>query len=166
MAFKEISTRELQINPFSAIGDEWMLVAAGTPEKFNMMTASWGSVGEMWSKPVAVTVIRPQRYTDEFVKDNDYFTLSFYGDNKQIHKVCGSKSGRDVDKVKETGLIPVFDNGSVYLEQARLVLVCKKMFSQTMDPAGIIDQSIDKWYPDKDYHNVYVGEIVKVLVKE
>lgn len=166
MSFKEISIKELNENFVSLIGDEWMLVAAGDEENYNMMTASWGGLGVMWNSPVAVTVIRPQRYTKEFVDANDMFTLSFYGDDKAIHKVCGSESGRDVNKAEKTGLTPVFADNTVYFEQARIVLVCKKMYVQPMSPDSIVDENINKWYENKDYHIMYVGKIEKVLVKE
>lgn len=165
--FTEKNVGEINENFINAIGNEWMLVAAGDKEKYNMMTASWGFVGEMWGKHAAVTVIRPSRYTKEFIDNNDYFTLSFYGEDakKTIHSVCGSKSGRDTDKTKECALTPVFSDNSVYFEQARLVLVCKKMYVSEINPEGIIDKSIEKWY-DNDYHYAYVGEIVKCLVNE
>ena len=106
---KKLEVKDLKENFFEAIGKEWMLVTAGTKEKFNTMTASWGGIGWLWNKPVAFVFIRPERYTYEFVEKNDYLTLSFLGEeNKKIHAVCGSKSGRNMDKVKETGLKPVF----------------------------------------------------------
>lgn len=165
--FIEKNVAELNENFIKAIGNEWMLIAAGDESKYNMMTASWGFVGEMWGKHAAVTVIRPSRYTKEFIDNSDYFTLSFYGDEakKTIHSVCGSKSGRDVDKTKECGLTPVFSDNSIYFEQARLVLVCKKMYVSKINPDGIVDKSIEKWY-DNDYHYAYVGEIVKCYVNE
>ena len=130
------------------------------------MDASWGYFGEMWGKDTAITVIRPQRYTKEFLDSSEYFTLSFYGDNKEIHKVCGSKSGREVNKTKETGLVPVFADNTVYFEQARIVVICKKIYCQQLQPEFFIDKSNDeKWY-DNDYHFAYIGEIEKVLVKE
>ncbi len=165
MAFKEVNIKDLDENFIKIVSDEWMLISAGNKEKFNMMTASWGFFGEMWSKDVAVAVIRPQRYTNEFIDKEDYFSLSFYGDNKEIHKVCGSKSGRDVNKAEETGLTPVFDNNTVYFEEARLVVICKKIYCQKIDPECMIDKSNDEWY-DNDYHYSYFGEIVKVLIKE
>lgn len=165
MAFKEVNIKDLDENFIKIVSDEWMLVASGNKEKYNMMTASWGFFGEMWNKDVAVTVIRPQRYTNDFINKEEYFSLSFYGDNKDIHKVCGNKSGRDVDKAKETGLTPIFDNNTVYFEQARLVVICKKIYCQKIEPECMIDKSCDKWY-DNDYHYSYIGEIVKVLVKE
>lgn len=168
MPFQEINVREFSMKPFEMIGEEWMLVTAGDQEKYNTMTASWGGIGVMWGKNVAVTVIRPQRYTKEFVESHDTFTLSFYPrDYKKALSICGSKSGRDIDKAKETGLTPVFDQAAPYFEQASVVLVCKKLYTQPMDPAGFVDKSLDgQWYPDKDYHKMFVGEVVKVLVKK
>lgn len=168
MPFQEINVREFSMKPFEMIGEEWMLVTAGDQEKYNTMTASWGGIGVMWGKNVAVTVIRPQRYTKEFVESHDTFTLSFYPrDYKKALSICGSKSGRDIDKAKETSLTPVFDQAAPYFEQASVVLVCKKLYAQPMDPAGFVDNALDdQWYPDKDYHKMFVGEVVKVLVKK
>lgn len=165
MSFREIAPKEIRGNIMQMIADEWMLVAAGGPEKFNMMTASWGFAGEMWGKECVQVMIRPQRYTYEFIEREDYFTVSFYGDQKDIHKICGSKSGRDTDKAAEAGLTPIFADGTVYFEQARLVLVCKKVYTQDIRGENFIDPSCLKWYPDKDYHRMYVGEIIRVLEK-
>ena len=103
----------------------------------------------------------------EFIEKNDYFTVSFYGDNKAIHKICGSKSGREVNKTKETGLTPVSNDKYVYFKEARMVLVVKKQFVQQMNEEAFLDKSIiDKWYPEKDYHNMIIGKIEKVLIAE
>ena len=128
MAFREIDPKELTGNPFERIGSQWMLVTAGDQNRYNTMTASWGGLGVMWGKNVAYTVIRPQRYTYEFMESNDTYTLSFYGkEYKTALNFCGSKSGRDVDKAKETGLTPVFSEAAPYFEQAEIVLVCRKL---------------------------------------
>ena len=139
-----------------------MLVAAGDKDKFNMMTASWGFAGEMWGSDCMAAVIRPQRYTMEFINNSDYFTLSFYGDNKDIHKICGSKSGRDTDKVKLTGLTPVFRDNTVYFEEARLVIVCKKQYVQQMKEECFTDKEPLRWY-NNDLHYMVIGKIEKVL---
>ncbi|MEE1025301.1 MAG: flavin reductase [Acutalibacteraceae bacterium] len=165
MSFKSIDIKDFNENIFKIISEEWMLVTSGSKEKFNTMTASWGFAGFMWRKPVVNIVIRPQRYTREFLDSNEYFTLSFYGENKSIHSVCGSKSGREVDKVKECGLTPIFDNNSVYFDEARLVIVCKKMYVQQMSEDCVIDESIKQNY-NNDYHISYIGEITDILVKE
>lgn len=168
MAFREADIKTLQENPFSLIGDEWMLITAGDQEKYNTMTASWGGVGVMWGKNVAFSVIRPQRYTFTFTEKEEYYTLSFYPpEYKKALGVCGSKSGRDIDKAKETGLTPVFEEQAPYFAEAKLVLVCRKLYGQFLDPACFTDPDCDaKWYPEKDYHKLYVAEIVKVLVQE
>ncbi len=163
--FKEISAKEIKENLIEAISNEWMLIAAGDEDGFNMMTASWGFAGEMWGEDSVIAMIRPQRYTMDFVNSHDYFTLSFYGDDKEIHKICGSKSGRDVDKARLTGLVPVFEDNTVYFEQARLVLICKKQYVDCLKEENFVDQSVLKWY-NKDYHNMVIGKIEKVLVKE
>ena len=164
--FTEIKATEIKDNLIEAISKEYMLITAGNKSGYNMMTASWGFVGEIWGNDTAMCVVRPQRYTMEFIKNSDYFTLSFYGENKEIHKICGSKSGRDCDKTALTGLTPVFDGESVYFDEARLVLVCKKQYIQAMDKACFTDKEPLKWFPNKDFHYQIYGKIEKVLVKE
>lgn len=163
--FKEISPREINDNLIGTIADEWMLVSAGDEKKYNMMTASWGFSGEMWGSDCMMAVVRPQRYTMEFINNSDYFTLSFYGKNKDIHKICGSKSGRDTDKAALTGLEPVFDGGTVYFKQARLVIVCKKQYVQQMSEECFVDKEPLRWY-NGDLHYMIIGKIEKVLVSE
>lgn len=167
MSFKEIPATDIKDNLIDMIANEWMLVSAGGKDSYNMMTASWGFAGEMWGRHCAAAVIRPQRYTYEFMEKEGYYALSFYGDDKSVHKICGSRSGRDTDKTKETGLTPVFSDDTVYFEQARLVLICKKLYSQDIKEDNFTDKTLtDRWYPEKDFHRMYIGEIVKVLVKE
>ena len=165
--FKHVDVTTLPDNFIRAISEEWMLITAGDEKAYNMMTASWGFVGQMWGKRGAVAAIRPNRYTKEFVDKCDTFTLSFYGDEakKTIHSVCGNQSGRDIDKAAACGLTPVFSDGGVYFDNARLVLVCKKLYVSEMDPEKIIDKSIEKWY-DNDYHVFYIGEITACYVNE
>lgn len=166
-AFKEINPKEIVESPFKLIGDDWALVTAGDREKFNTMTISWGGVGIMWGKPVVFTFIRPQRYTFAFMENGDRYTMSFFDEKyRDALKFCGSKSGKDYDKVKETGLTPAFtENGSAYFEEAKLVLECKKMYAQSLNAESIADhESVDKWY-DNDFHKMYISEITKVLVK-
>lgn len=165
--FKHVDVTTLPDNFIRAISEEWMLITAGDEKAYNMMTASWGFVGQMWGKRCAVAAIRPSRYTKQFVDNSDVFTLSFYGDEakKTIHSVCGKQSGRDIDKAAACGLTPVFSDGGVYFDKARLVLVCKKLYVSEMDPEKLIDKSIEKWY-DNDYHEFYVGEITACYVNE
>ena len=165
--FEKIDPKALDQNVFSLIGDQWMLITAGTEDECNTMTASWGGLGVLWGKPVATVYIRPQRYTLEFVEREDTFTLCFFGEEyRKALALCGAKSGRDVDKVKECGFTVATAQGAPYFEQAELVLVCKKAYWQDMDPTHFLDGEIDgKWYPQKDYHRIFIGEILEVLRK-
>lgn len=167
---KKISVSELKDNMFDAIGKEWVLVTAGTPEKFNMMTASWGGTGILWGKPVAFIFIRPERYTYEFIEKGDTLTLSFLGEaHRDIHKICGSQSGRDIDKVAASGLKPyVTENGNIAYEQARLILECKKLYADFIDADNFVDKLlISRWYGEGHggFHKMYILEIQNVLVE-
>ncbi len=166
--FERIDRKSLDQNVFSLIGDQWMLLTAGTGEKCNTMTASWGGLGVLWGKPVATVYIRPQRYTLEFVEREEKFTLAFFGEEyRKALALCGSKSGRDIDKVKECGFTVETADGAPYFAQADLVLVCRKAYWQDMDPTHFLDGEIDgKWYPEKDYHRIFIGEIETVLKKK
>jgi len=165
--FRSIDPKSLTDNVFSLIGDKWMLITAGKEDACNTMTASWGGLGVIWGVPAATCYIRPQRYTKEFVDREEYFTLTFFGEEwRKALALCGSKSGRDIDKVKECGFtVKTAACGAPYFEEAELVLVCRKRFAQDMDPACIADEVKEKWYPEKDYHAMYIGEIVEVLAK-
>lgn len=165
--FCETNIKSLKASPVKMIADDWALLTAGDIKDFNTMTVSWGGVGELWSREVAFVFVRPQRYTYEFMEKSDRFTLSFFGgDCKKELGVCGSKSGRDIDKCAETGLVPIEADGSVTFTQAKTVLVCKKIAFQDLDPSGFLDPSIMDTYTLQDYHRMYVGAIEKVLISE
>ncbi len=164
--FHEVNPLELSCNPFQMIGKDWALVTAGDETGYNTMTVSWGNMGIMWNKNIVTVFIRPQRYTKEFLDRFDNFTLSFYEESfREALKLCGSKSGRDLDKIKAAGLTPVHENGTTYFEEARLVLECKKIYLDKIRPEGFLDPSIQKNYPENDYHLIYMGEITRVLQK-
>lgn len=165
--FTEVDPRTIADNAFRAIGKEWMLITAGTLDSFNTMTASWGAWGELWNGPVAICFVRPHRYTFGFMEAATHFTLSFFPEAlRPALDYCGSHSGRDVDKIAATGLTPVATPlGSVYFSQARLVLECRKLYSQDIDPAGFVDPRFaPAIYPRADYHRMYVGEVARCLV--
>lgn len=164
--FQKVDPKTLDLNPFSAIGDQWMLITAGTPERLNTMTASWGGLGVLWGVPMATAYIRPQRYTKGFVDEHSYFTLSFFDESFRPQlNLCGAKSGKDIDKVKECGFTVAAGEGNTpYFEQAELVLVCRKRMTVPMDPALMPEDVKEKWYKG-DYHTMYWGEIVEALKK-
>ena len=162
-----IDPKQITKNPFAMIGDQWMLITAGNGEVCNTMTASWGGVGVLWQVPVATCYVRPQRYTKEFLDREEYFTLTFFGEEyRKALTLCGTKSGRDMDKVKECGFtVKTAAGGAPYFEEAELVIVCRKRYVQDFDPAAIPEDVKEKQYPNKDYHTMYIGEIVEVLSK-
>jgi len=166
--FKEIDIKDMKFNPFTLLNDEWGLLSAGNEDSFNTMTISWGFVGVMWHKNVVAVVVRPQRYTKEFIDKFDKFTLSFFEpDKKEALTILGRKSGRDCDKVKESGLTPHFLHSSVGFKEAKMTFVCKKLFgNQQIDFEKFIDKTIvPSLYPNNDFHFIYIGEIEKVLQK-
>lgn len=162
MALTKVDIKDVNFNPFTAIGKQWMLVSAGNETGWNTMTANWGGVGIMWMKPTATTYIRHSRFTKEFIDKNEYFTLTFLKDgHRDALNVLGSKSGRDMDKMGESGLTPIMLEGQPTFEEAELVLICKKKSKTEIFPEDILESEIlDKWYADKDYHTMYLGEIV------
>lgn len=165
---KKISIKELKENVVSLFNDKWCLITAGTKDSYNTMTASWGAMGELWNKDVCFAFIRPQRYTKEFVERENLFTLSFFPEEyKKALTFCGRNSGRDCDKAKETGLTPIEIEGSMSFDESEIIIVCKKLAKQDIDPKGFLDEdSIDpKNYPSKDYHTMYIGEVVACYIK-
>ncbi len=168
MAFRKIAPEAIGDNPFTLIGKDWMLITAGNEEKHNTMTASWGGVGVLWNKPAATVYIRPQRYTLGFVEENEYYSLCFFGEeHRAALNLCGKKSGRDCDKEKETGLTPVFDRQAPYYQQARLVMICRKLYRQDMTEEAFLDKEVlERNYPGRDLHRMFIGEIVTVLERE
>lgn len=166
MHFEEFDITSLEFNPFSLIGKDWTLITSGNQEAYNTMTASWGGMGVMWGKNVVECVIRPSRRTIDFIESNDLFTLSFFDEEyREALKFCGSHSGRDFDKAKETGLVPWFTDDTTAFEQAKLVLVCKKLYSQALDINLFNDKSCLKWYETDGVHKAFVGEIIKAYRK-
>jgi len=169
--FESIPLDSLEFNPFTEFGTEWALVTAGDPASWNTMTVAWGGFGVMWNKNVIFSVIRPSRYTYEFMERCESFTLSFFPESfKEVLTYCGSHSGRDVDKAKETGLTPMElkdssggGSSSVGFKESRLAYLCRKIYNQDFDPGLFLDTAIESHYPEKDYHRLYVGEIVQVF---
>lgn len=165
--FEEIDIKSLPDNIFHLLDEEWMLITAGTKESFNTMTASWGSFGILWERPIAIAFIRPQRYTIKFVENSMFFTMSFFTPiYKQILNFCGQYSGKNVNKIKETGLIPVYTpSGNITYEQARLVIECRKIYSDQIKSEKFIDkQIIQRIYPTQDFHKMFIGEITHAYI--
>lgn len=167
MSFQEIKPEELQKNPFTMVGKEWMLVTAEKDGKVNTMTASWGGVGIMWNKKVAFVVIRPQRYTKEFIDGSETLSLSFLDDSRRkTLSYLGTVSGRNEDKISKSELTVAHDGETPYFTEANTVLICRKLYAQEYQPESFIESAIDAtMYPKKDYHTMYIVEIEKILVQ-
>lgn len=166
---RSIRVDDLTDNTFRLIGEDWMLVTAGPPEDYNTMTASWGGFGVLWNRNVCWCVIRPQRYTFQFMERYGAFTLSFFTDRyRSALELCGTRSGRDLDKAKATGLTPepAALPYTTTFSEARLVLSCRKLYYQDIDPTHFIDPTLDQNYPSRDYHRMYIGQIEHAALAE
>jgi flavin reductase (DIM6/NTAB) family NADH-FMN oxidoreductase RutF len=144
---------------------QWLLLSAGdfARKDWNCMTVGWGSFGVMWGKPFAQIVVRPTRHTARFVDSFDTFTLcAFPEEHRKALSWLGSHSGRDGDKVKASGLTPIPSRAVAApgFEEAELIVECRMMYRDELDPSRFVDPAIESNYPKKDYHRVYFGEIV------
>ena len=169
MAFKEFEAKKLECNVFHKINDEWLLICAWDKDndRLNMMTASWGGFGILWHKEVCFLFVRPQRHTHKLLAEQDVFTVSVLPANlKDAHKICGKLSGRDLDKIRETGLSVETLDGVPTVAESELVFTVKKLYEDVLKKDGFIDHSLLKNYPIDDFHTVYVCEVQKVYVKE
>lgn len=177
MPFKEISIDELNFNPITMFGNQWPLLSAGNEAGYNTMTISWGHIGSIWGRrgnkahagiATASVYVRPQRYTKEFIDQEERFTISVFSDDyKRQMSYLGRVSGREEDKIATSGLTPHFQDGTVMFKEAEMVFVCRKIYQAPLVEAGFLDTKIlDDNYPERDLHDQYIGEIVKVYVKQ
>ena len=165
MKRKEIKISEFNLNPIDVFGKDWLLLTAGNMDKSNMMTVGWGSLGTMWNKPFAQIVVRPSRYTYQFLSEFDTFTLtSFSKEYKKDLTLLGTKSGYDCDKLAETSLTPMNSKivSAPSYEEANMVIECKTIYWQDMDKDNFLTPEIEKSYNGKDYHRIYFGEILYI----
>lgn len=162
---KRIKAGELDKNVFDMIGKEWLLVAAEKDGRVNAMTASWGGLGIMWGKEVAFVVIRPQRYTKEFVDQNDTFSISVFGEEKRkMMNYMGTVSGRDEDKIGKYELKYSLKDGAPCFEDAKITMTLRKLYAQPLEENCFIDHAlVDRWYEQRDLHTLYVAEILEII---
>lgn len=164
---KETDIRNIKDNFVKMISDDWALLTAGNESCYNTMTVSWGCAGELWGKDVCLVFVRPQRYTYRFMEKHDRFTLSFFGgEYKKELGICGSKSGRDIDKAAVTGLTPLSVDSAVGFTEAKVIITLKKIAFGDLDPKGFLDESIMENYKAGDFHRMYVGQIERVYIEE
>lgn len=161
-----LTPKDWQDNLFSAIGDGWMLITVCKSDgSYNTMTASWGGGGIFWGKPVVAVGIRPERYTYEFAEAGDRISLSFFEGHKDALRLCGTKSGRNCDKVAESGLTPLHDHaGYVYFAEAKTVALTRKLYADDLKENCFVDPTLlPRWYSDGGLHRIYVCEIEKLF---
>lgn len=147
------------------IRDSWLLLCSGDSRSYNAMTISWGSYGQIWNKMFFQIVVRPTRFTFNFMEKYETFTLcGFNSRYKDSLSLLGSKSGRDGDKIAESGLTPIPSPhiATPSFDEAELIIECRKVYWQDLENSHFLEPSIEKNYPAKDYHRVYFGEIVGV----
>lgn len=167
MAFRKINPTELPGNVIDEVCNKWMLLAAGTPEDFNFMTINWGMMGELWFKPAVTIYVRHSRHTYGYVENNDTFTLTVLKPgHEDALKLAGSKSGRDIDKLKESGLTAAVVDGCPTFEEAAYTIVCKKMYAGDLTADNAIGETFGKVYEEPDYHKMYIAEIVSAYVND
>lgn len=164
---KQISFEDFNFKPIANWNGQGMLLTSGdfNTAHFNAMTVGWGSLGVMWGLPFVQVVVRPVRYTFQFIEKYDTFTVCAFSETyaPALH-LLGNKSGRDGDKISESGLTPIpsLKVAAPGYEQAALILECKKLFWEDMDKEKFLDPRLEKKYPSKDYHRMYYGEILSI----
>ena len=164
--FLKIPPEQFSGNVFDRIGRQWAVLSAGNEGDFNGMTVSWGGMGILWKKPVVTVYVRPERYTYGYMEREELFTLSFFPEEcRQALNLMGSKSGRDLDKVKAAGLTPLFLEGAPGYGEAEAVLVCRKVYSEDFDLYKMTPQVAESYKTSDGVHRIYWGEILGVYVK-
>lgn len=167
--YKLIKPDEIEGNLIKIIEKDWMLVTAGDEEAINTMTANWGGVGYLWNKPVVFVFIRPERYTYGFVEKNEGFTLTFFNESfRNALNLCGTKSGRDCNKIADAGLTPFFtEAGYPAFKEASLIIECRKLYADMLSKEAFIDsEPLEMHYKTKgNIHKMYIAQIEKVWVK-
>lgn len=167
MSYKKVDIESFAIKPFEAIGQKWALITAQKDGKVNTMTASWGGIGVLWGKNVVTVYIRPQRYTREFVEGSEHFSFTLFDGYQKELGVLGSKSGRDGDKIREVGFHVETVGGQPTFREGKTAIVCKKLYAGRLMPEDFVETGIiGDCYPLKDFHYIYIGEIVGIYENE
>ena len=167
--FREVDPHEFSCRPFHIIGSDLMLITAAKPDgSVNTLTAGWGALGTMWGLPAAYVVIRPHRYTHEFVEASDVFSLCFFDPSyKKMMGYMGAVSGRSEDKIATAGLTVRTDRGAPYFEEASIVMCTTKLFAQPMAEENFLVPDVaSKWYPEKDFHTQFIGRVDTILERQ
>ncbi len=162
---QKIGFDQLELNPFTVIGNDNFLLTAGGASDWNTMTAGWGALGYIWNDPAAFVFVRKERYTLQVMERSGVFTLSFFPpEKKSVLDFCGSVSGRDTDKALKAGITPFELDGGVAFEEANLIMTCQKIAGTVLDGSTLIDDEIKSLYPQEDWHRMFIGRILGVYI--
>jgi flavin reductase (DIM6/NTAB) family NADH-FMN oxidoreductase RutF len=165
--YRQLSPDKIPGNIIKMLNEDWMIITAGTDEKFNMMTAGWGGLGVLYSKPVAICFINPANYTYQFMETSETYTFTFYTEAyRETLQYCGTNSGRDTDKVKGSGLTPLTTpSGSKAFSEAWLIIECRKFIGQSLNTETLFDEKVKAEWTGKQLPKMFIGEIINVWVK-
>ena len=164
---KIIKPNELNIDFFSSFKDNWALVVTQDTKEDNAMTIAWGGVGILWGREVVTVYIRNTRYTKHMLDDSQYFSVSFFDDKyKDKLAYCGKVSRRDEDKITNAKFTRSYEDGVLYLKEAKITFILKKIYQVDMPLDGVDEKIVNRYYKPNEMHTQYVGEIVKVIVEE
>ncbi len=164
---KNIPIKAFAPKIFDLWDKQWLLLTCGeyATGTFNTMTVAWGGFGIMWNLPIAMVVVRPSRFTYDFINKYETFTLCGFPDAYQkALTLLGTKSGRDGDKIAESGLTATAtdDCAAPIFEEANLSISCRKIYFQDFVPDQFLDDRIEKQYNGSDYHRMFYGEILGI----
>ena len=170
MAHKKIDPSELNLSSFTKWSKDWGLVTAANGEKVNTMTVAWGALGVLWSKNMVTVYVHPDRYTHEFMEQADKFSVTFFGDQRDALNLLGSVSGRDRDKIAESGLTVEWKDGAPTFKEATLTITCRMVYREALQRENFVSEELSAqcWGGGKDtpLHSMYIGEVIGVYVEE
>ena len=154
----------MQVDPFTKFEKDWALLTAGTEDHFNSMTIGWGALGTVWNKDVLTVYVRPDRYTWQFLKDSDTFTVAFFPERcRKALTIMGTLSGRDGDKVAAAGLTPRFLPQGITFEEAAETFVCRKIYMAPMAYEDVPPVAQRIYQNGVQPHWIIMGEVAEHL---
>lgn len=164
----KIDINDFTTKVFDLWDNQWLLLTSGDFQagKYNAMTVAWGGLGIMWNLPIAMVVVRPSRYTFQFINEYDTFTLCAFSEAyRKSLQLLGTKSGRDGNKIKEAGLTPKQNHvvNTPVFQEAELTIACRKIYYQDFIPSHFLDDRIERQYNGNDYHRMLYGEVLEIV---
>jgi len=145
-----------------------LLVSTKRSGESNVMTIGWATIGVLWGKPAFVALVRPSRYTREFIEDSGLFTINVPTEEmRQAVRLCGARSGRELDKFA-AGKLSITMGQTVKaaaIDECPLVYECRVVHFNDVIPANMDPTVEAAAYAGSDYHRLYYGEIVAAFAE-